>query len=244
MTAAPVTGFRHGRSFFVQMDRFSCIHGMIVNSSRNLRGRLPEETGTQENETMEYLFETTNLKIRKFCPEDAQRLYEIHQENPVGEWIPNERYADLKEAEGAVNFYANCVDHDRLPYVLAVESKLTGELIGDTGINEVEGKPEEVEIGYVISEAFSGKGYATELVEAMTELAFRKFEKSILYGRVMRGNDASVRVLEKNGYSFFQEEIGAEDDPYGQGMLIYRRECPSDAAPEGQDGEPEQPAEE
>ncbi len=191
---------------------------------------------------MEYLFETVNLKVRKFCPEDAQRLYEIHQENPVREWIPNERYADIREAENAINFYADCVDHDRLPYVLAVESRLTGELIGDTGINEVEGKPDEVEIGYVISEAFSGNGYATELVEAMTDLAFRKLGKSVLYGRVMRGNDASIRVLEKNGYSFFQEEIGAVDDPYGQGMMIYRKECRAEAEPDGQDGEAEQPA--
>ena len=62
----------------------------------------------------------------------------------MGEWIPNERYADIREAENAIYFYAGCVDHDRLPYVLAVESRLTGELIGDTGINEVEGKPDEV----------------------------------------------------------------------------------------------------
>ena len=31
------------------------------------------------------------------------------------------------------------------------------------------------------------------------------------------------RVLEKNGYTFVQEEFGAEDDPYGKGMLIYRK---------------------
>lgn len=173
---------------------------------------------------MEYLFETAQLKIRKFSPEDAERLYEIHREEPVGTWMPNERYADVKEAEEAIAFYADCVDHERLPYVLAVEAKETGELIGDTGINEVDGKPDEVEIGYVICQASSGKGYATELVEAVTDLAFRKFGKSVLYGRVMRGNEASVRVLLKNGYTFMREEIGAEDDPYGQGMLVYRKE--------------------
>ena len=41
----------------------------------------------------------------------------------------------------------------------------------------------------------------------------------------MRGNNASVRVLEKNGYIFVAEEFGAEDDPYGNGMLIYKKEC-------------------
>lgn len=41
----------------------------------------------------------------------------------------------------------------------------------------------------------------------------------------MRGNHASVRVLEKNGFEFVKEEFGAEDDAYGNGMLIYRKEC-------------------
>ena len=41
----------------------------------------------------------------------------------------------------------------------------------------------------------------------------------------MRGNNASVRVLEKNGYAFATEEFGAEDDPWGNGMLVYRKEA-------------------
>ena len=31
-------------------------------------------------------------------------------------------------------------------------------------------------------------------------------------------------VLEKNGFVFLREELGAEDDPYGCGMLVYRKE--------------------
>jgi len=41
----------------------------------------------------------------------------------------------------------------------------------------------------------------------------------------MRGNNSSVRVLEKNGYEFVMEEFGAEDAPYGNGMLIYKKKC-------------------
>ena len=173
---------------------------------------------------MAYLFETEHLRIRPFRPEDAKRLFDNHAEDAVRKWIPNESYADIAEAEDAVRFYADCVDQGALPYVLAVESKNTGELIGDTGVNEVDGKPNEVEIGYVICEKCSGKGYASELVKAMTEYTVQKFGISVLYGRVMRGNHASVRVLEKNGYTFVGEESGAEDDPYGKGMLIYKKE--------------------
>ena len=172
---------------------------------------------------MEHIFETEHLIVRKFCTEDAKRLYEYHLDENVKRWMPNESYEDIAEAEETIEFFSDRVEKEQLPYVLAVESKLTGELIGDTGVNEVDGKPGEVEIGYVISDDYSGKGYATELVEAMTSYVIAKFGIKVLYGRVMHGNDASVRVLEKNGYIFQTEEFGAEDDPYGNGMLVRRR---------------------
>jgi len=146
-------------------------------------------------------------------------------EEEVKVWIPNESYVDMKETKGAIKFYVDCVNGKHLPYVLAVELKETGELIGDTGVNEVEGNPGEVEMGYGICKKYSGNGYAAELLKAMTELIKRTFGINILYGCVMRGNNVSVRVLEKNGYEFVKEEFGAEDDPYGNGMLIYKKKC-------------------
>ena len=173
---------------------------------------------------MGHLFETERLLVRKFRPDDAQRLYEIHLEDGVRKWIPNESYADVEEANDAIRFFDDCVDQDHLPFVLAVELRETGELIGDVGVNEVEGKPEDVEIGYVICEKCSGKGYATELIHAAMEYFAAKFGIKTVYGRVMKGNLASRRVLEKNGYVFVKEEYGAEDDPYGKGMLVYMKE--------------------
>ncbi len=170
---------------------------------------------------MGYLLETERLALRSFEEKDAQRLYENHLDEEVKKWIPNESYADIREAREAIAFYAGCAARWKLPYVLAVILKETGELIGDTGVNEVEGKPGEVEIGFVIFRAHRGKGYAAELLKAMTAFVFAAFQASVLYGRVMKGNAASVRVLEKSGYRFSAEEFGAEDDPYGNGMLVY-----------------------
>lgn len=174
---------------------------------------------------MDYIFETEHLGIRKFKIEDAQCLYENHLETEVKKWIPNESYADIEETQEAINFYVNCVNNKQLPYVLAVELKETGELIGDTGVNEVEGNLDEVEIGYGICKKHSGKGYATEVLGAMSEFIVETFRINVLYGRVMHGNNASIRVLEKNGYKFLKEEFGAEDDPYGNGMFIYKKDC-------------------
>ena len=173
---------------------------------------------------MDYMFETKHLIIRKFKLEDTLYLYNHHLEEEVKQWIPNESYADIKEAQEAIEFFIECVNSRQLPYVLAVELKETGELIGDTGVNEVDGKINEVEIGYAICKKYSDKGYATELLGAMIDFVVSTLGMNVLYGRVIRGNNASVRVLEKNGFGFIEEEFGAEDDPYGNGMLVYRIE--------------------
>ncbi|MDE7030373.1 MAG: GNAT family N-acetyltransferase [Lachnospiraceae bacterium] len=172
---------------------------------------------------MEYLFETEHLKIRRFELEDVERLYEIHLDEEVKQWFPNECYADVQETREAVEFYRDCVNGRHLPYVLAVELRETGELAGDTGVSEVEGNSREVEIGYVMCRKYRGNGYATELIKAMSAFIAETFETDTIYGRVVHGNTASARVLEKSGYEFVGEEFGAEDDPYGNGMLVYKK---------------------
>ena len=151
---------------------------------------------------MEYMFETEHLKIRKFEIEDAQCLYENHLEEEVKKWIPNESYADIEETQGAINFYVDCVNNRHLPYVLAVELKETGELIGDTGVNEVEGKAGEVEIGYGICKKYSGKGYATEATKAMMKFANEQFGVVKFSSSHAEPNKASGRVMEKCGLHF------------------------------------------
>ena len=163
--------------------------------------------------------------MRKLEPEDAARLYENHAEAKVKKWFPNESYADIDEAKDAIRFFNDCVEKNHLPFVLAVQLKETGELIGDTGVSEVDGEPNSVEIGYQICEKHSGKGLATEALNAMTAFSFARFSATISYGRVVHGNAASARVLEKAGYKFVNEEYGAEDDPYGNGMLVYKKEA-------------------
>lgn len=167
--------------------------------------------------------ETERLLLRPFRPEDAEVLYRIHLEPAVKQWFPNESYADLAETQGAIEFFSDCVANAHLPYVLAIELKATGELIGDTGLSEVEGEPDQLEIGYVVTRAHAGKGYASEAARAMTDFAATALHANALFGRVVHGNIASTRVLEKSGYTFLREEFGAEDDPYGNGMLVYRK---------------------
>lgn len=57
------------------------------------------------------------------------------------------------------------------------------------------------EIGYWLGEAYWGKGVMTAAVRAMSEYAFATFEICRLSAGIFAWNGASMRVLEKAGYS-------------------------------------------
>lgn len=57
------------------------------------------------------------------------------------------------------------------------------------------------EIGYWLGEPFWGKGIMTTAVKAMTEHVFQHFDIVRLYAGVLEWNTASVKVLEKCGFT-------------------------------------------
>lgn len=57
------------------------------------------------------------------------------------------------------------------------------------------------EIGFWLAEPFWGQGIATEAVRAMTDFAFASFDLCRVFAGVFEWNPASMRVLEKAGYT-------------------------------------------
>jgi RimJ/RimL family protein N-acetyltransferase len=77
-----------------------------------------------------------------------------------------------------------------------------GEAVGGIGVEL--GRDvfhRSAEIGYWLGEAYWGRGIATEAVRALTEYAFVTFDLCRLHAGVFEWNPASMRVLEKAGYT-------------------------------------------
>ncbi len=71
--------------------------------------------------------------------------------------------------------------------------------IGITGMKDV--YRFNAEIGYWLSEVHWGKGIMTDAVGRMVELAFLYYQWTRLFAGVFSSNSASMRVLEKNGFT-------------------------------------------
>ncbi|WP_165043390.1 GNAT family N-acetyltransferase [Dysgonomonas sp. ZJ709] len=56
------------------------------------------------------------------------------------------------------------------------------------------------EIGYWIGEPYWGKGFATEAVKLLLNVAFNKLGLLRVYAYIFEYNSASMRVLEKSGF--------------------------------------------
>ncbi|MFK8051046.1 MAG: GNAT family N-acetyltransferase [Halioglobus sp.] len=76
-----------------------------------------------------------------------------------------------------------------------------GQCIGGAGLQFQQNENRySCEMGYWLGERYWGKGFATSVVAKLKSLAFSEYEVKRLYGPVAGGNNASMRVLEKNGF--------------------------------------------
>jgi len=85
------------------------------------------------------------------------------------------------------------------------------------------------EIGYWLGEGYWGRGIATEAVRALTEYAFVTFDLCRLHAGVFEWNPASMRVLEKAGYTLeARHRKNVTKDGETIDRLVYALVRPSD----------------
>jgi ribosomal-protein-alanine N-acetyltransferase len=79
---------------------------------------------------------------------------------------------------------------------------VAGEAVGGIGFSiQPDVGLRSAEIGYWLGEEFWRRGIATEALTAVTEHAFANFDLCRLFAYVFEWNHASVRVLEKAGFT-------------------------------------------
>jgi RimJ/RimL family protein N-acetyltransferase len=75
-----------------------------------------------------------------------------------------------------------------------------GEIMGTTGLHDVNERFGNAELGYWLAAEYHGNGYATEAAELLAGYSFAERRLHKLYAHVFDFNDASRRVLEKVGF--------------------------------------------
>lgn len=144
---------------------------------------------------------TERLTITRFTPDMAQTVYENSQDADTRRFVPDEVYDSVEEARETIEFLMSRYDSTDGPFVYPIITN-DGKNIGYVQLCKLELEEEgNWEIGYHIAKQFTGKGYATETVKAFLPVVAKKLNLKEVYGICLAENLASVRVLEKCGFT-------------------------------------------
>jgi RimJ/RimL family protein N-acetyltransferase len=165
------------------------------------------------------ILETQRLILRRLQPSDIEFLIGLWTDPQVTRYMggPREsRWLQSVFEETARDPYAE--NYDLWPVV----EKATGRLVGHCGLSEkeVEGKT-EIELVYTLTPAAWGKGYATEIGQALMRLAFEKMGLERLIALIDPENAPSERVAIRLGMRFEKEVLrpgGAVRKVYAAGV--------------------------
>ncbi len=146
-----------------------------------------------------HTIETARLLIRKPQISDAEAIFERYSSDPeVGEFLAWPIQESVDETREFLERSEQ--EWEQWPAgAYLITRVVDGSIVGGTGLHFE--TPQRASTGYVIARDCWGKGYASEAVGAMQELA-AKLSVSRLYALCHTEHKPSRRVLEKAGFQF------------------------------------------
>ena len=146
----------------------------------------------------EYPIRTARLLLRPYQPDDVDAVHAYERLPETVRYLSNEPMGRA-EAEALVTRRVDSSTLGGMGEVanMIIELAQTGELVGDCVLFWY--GHGQAEVGYVLSPAHYGRGYATEVVGALLRLGFDGLGMHRITGRLDARNVASARVLERAG---------------------------------------------
>lgn len=155
---------------------------------------------------------TERLLLRPLVEDDLDDLAAVYTHPEVARWIGPHTHADV--AEELRRQIGHQAEHGWSLW--AVRERESGRLVGDCGLQPLEHRGPEVELGYDLHPDVWGRGLATEAARAVVAAAFGPLGLDRIVAVVRPDHVASQRVLEKAGLARVEERTA-----YGIPMLLY-----------------------
>lgn len=144
------------------------------------------------------IFESPRLIARRFHARDLDDFVAMRNNPEVARYQSWDSYTP-EEGRSFIEDMASAKLGEPGWFQFALESKQTGEFIGDCGLS-LRDENRQAQIGYTIAHRHWGKGYASEAVSALISYAFIAFGLNRISASVDPRNGGSCRVLEKSGF--------------------------------------------
>jgi RimJ/RimL family protein N-acetyltransferase len=145
------------------------------------------------------IFRNNGFVLRKYRKKDAASIAQYANNKKIAAVLTDAfpfPYK-LKDAQAYLKFQLSNY-RKKNPENLAFTIEIDGEAAGSIGFRNL--KPGHLaEIGYWLGEEYWGRGIMTKVVREMVRFGFKQFHLKRIYAQVYEHNQASKKVLEKNG---------------------------------------------
>ena len=145
------------------------------------------------------IIETKRCIVRETTKGDLDRLYEIYADPEITRYM-DDLYRTKEEEAAYLREYQDRIYAFYGFGVWSIIEKQSGKMIGRAGIS-MRQDYEEPELGFCIDHDFWHQGYAYEVCSAILRFMGETYEISVMQALVQKENTASVRLLERLGFS-------------------------------------------
>ena len=142
--------------------------------------------------------ETERLILRRILPSDAEDMYAYSKDSRVTRYLLWDAHPDPLYTEQYVRYLQERYAAGDY-YDFAIVCKKTHKMIGTVGFTSFDLPNCSAEVGYVVSPAYQGQGYATEALMRVLAFGFETCALVRISAVCMKENAASLRVMEKCG---------------------------------------------
>jgi RimJ/RimL family protein N-acetyltransferase len=149
---------------------------------------------------MKTILETDRLILREFVLDDLEDFFRMVNDPEITRYTGDDCQT-LEEARTRLED-GPFQDYRKYGYGRwAGIDKTTGKVIGFAGLKYLDDVG-EVDLGYRLFKEYWGRGLATEASRAVVAYGFDKLQPKRIIGMADMENQASVRVLQKVGFTF------------------------------------------
>lgn len=155
---------------------------------------------------MSSIIETPRLLLRPITLLDAKALYDLNADPDVIKYVGDSAFQNIDAAEEVIkNRILPQYDMYGFGRWAAIE-KTSGAFIGWSGLKFL-ADLNEVDVGYRLYKKYWGQGFATESAKASLKFGFESKNLKRIIGRALKGNAASIKVLEKCGMTYCRTDF-------------------------------------
>ena len=157
---------------------------------------------------MSTLYQSPRIIIREFLPQEQQTFLNLFKDNQVTQYLPDtspERYVEMF-TELLENYKKKNLS--RWAIFDTTNNNFIGMCVARIFIHNIN----QIEIGYVLSREYWGKGIATEVCKAITQYSFANTNITEVVAVTDLHNTGSQNVLQKAGFERLNNLIRNEEE--------------------------------